>query len=91
MQCEPGEAENTLHREARSNIQSSTMSVIKRAEKAGRRFLNPVPTTVGGPGMIFKILPMMLSSREERDDFLELQRWIGCVAQFQVVHRPSYG
>jgi L-ascorbate metabolism protein UlaG (beta-lactamase superfamily) len=66
VQCEPGEAENTLHREVRSNIQSSTMSVIRRAEKAGRRFLNPVPTTVGGPGMIFKILPMMLSSREER-------------------------
>ena len=42
------------------------MSLMKLAEKAGRRFLNPVPTTVGGPGMIFKILPMMLSNREER-------------------------
>jgi L-ascorbate metabolism protein UlaG (beta-lactamase superfamily) len=42
------------------------MTLLKRAEKVGRRFLNPVPTTVGGPGMIFKVLPQFLLNREER-------------------------
>ena len=40
--------------------------MLKRAEKVERRFLNPVPTTVGGPGMIFKVLPQFLLNREER-------------------------
>jgi L-ascorbate metabolism protein UlaG (beta-lactamase superfamily) len=32
----------------------------------GLKFQNPVPTAVGGPGMIFKVLPKMILNREER-------------------------
>jgi L-ascorbate metabolism protein UlaG (beta-lactamase superfamily) len=42
------------------------MTMLKRAEKIGRKFQNPVPTSVGGPGMIWKILPLYLTNREER-------------------------
>jgi len=42
------------------------MTFLRRAEKAGRKFLNPVPTTVGGPGMIWKVLPRLMMNREER-------------------------
>jgi L-ascorbate metabolism protein UlaG (beta-lactamase superfamily) len=44
----------------------SATTWLKRAEKQGKKFLNPVPTTVGGPGMIFKILPLYLTNKEER-------------------------
>ena len=42
------------------------MSMLRRAEKAGRKFENPVPTTVGGPGLIFRVLAKMLANRWER-------------------------
>ena len=42
------------------------MTMLTRAEKVGRKFLNPVPTAVGGPGMAFKVLPMMLRNRAAR-------------------------
>ncbi len=42
------------------------MTMLQRAAKIGRKFQNPVPTQVGGPGMIFKILPKLIFSREER-------------------------
>lgn len=42
------------------------MTFLRRAEKAGRKFINPVPTTVGGGSMIFKILPQLLKDRQER-------------------------
>ena len=42
------------------------MSKLRRAEKAGRRFENPVPTTVGGPGLALKVLPQFLMNRAER-------------------------
>ncbi len=41
------------------------VSYLKRAEKQGRRFLNPVPTVVGGFSMIFKVLPLYLRNREQ--------------------------
>jgi len=41
--------------------------MLKRAEKDGRKFLNPVPTAVGGPGIAFKVLPQMLLNRAERE------------------------
>jgi L-ascorbate metabolism protein UlaG (beta-lactamase superfamily) len=41
------------------------VSYLKRAEKSGRRFLNPVPTTVGGFSMIFKVLPLYLKNKAE--------------------------
>jgi L-ascorbate metabolism protein UlaG (beta-lactamase superfamily) len=40
------------------------VSYLKRAEKRGRRFLNPVPTTVGGFSVVFKVLPLYLKNRE---------------------------
>jgi L-ascorbate metabolism protein UlaG (beta-lactamase superfamily) len=42
------------------------MSMLRGAEKHGRKFQNPVPTTVGGPGTIFKVLPLYLMNKEER-------------------------
>lgn len=39
------------------------MSFLKRAEKRGRRFLNPVPTTVGGFSTVFKVLPQYLKNK----------------------------
>lgn len=40
--------------------------MLRRAEKVGRRFLNPVPTTVGGLGTAFKVLPQFIFDKEER-------------------------
>jgi len=40
------------------------MSTLKRAEKQGRRFLNPVATAVGGFGIVFKVLPLYVKNRE---------------------------
>ena len=42
------------------------MTMLRRASKAGRKFLNPVPTTIGGFSTIFKVLPRFLSSKEEK-------------------------
>jgi L-ascorbate metabolism protein UlaG (beta-lactamase superfamily) len=41
------------------------MTLLKRAEKAGGKFLNPVPTVIGGFSMIFKVLPLYLKNRAE--------------------------
>jgi L-ascorbate metabolism protein UlaG (beta-lactamase superfamily) len=41
------------------------MTYLKRAEKDGRKFLNPVPTEMGGFGMVFKVLPRMLLNKAE--------------------------
>ncbi len=43
------------------------MSLLKRAEKQGNKFENPVPTSVGGPGMIFKVLPLYLTNKAESE------------------------
>ncbi len=43
-------------------VSNSTGSYLKRAEKRGRRYLNPVPTSVGGMGIVFKVLPLYLAS-----------------------------
>jgi L-ascorbate metabolism protein UlaG (beta-lactamase superfamily) len=42
------------------------MTMLRRASKAGRKFLNPVPTTIGGFSTLFKVLPRFLSSKEEK-------------------------
>ncbi|MES2391786.1 MAG: MBL fold metallo-hydrolase [Acidobacteriota bacterium] len=41
------------------------MSVLKRAEKQGRLFLNPVATNVGGLSTVRKVLPLYLKNRAE--------------------------
>ncbi len=38
------------------------MGMLKKAEKQGKKFQNPVPTGVGGPGMMWKILPLYLTN-----------------------------
>lgn len=48
------------------------MALLKRAEKQGTKFLNPVPTTVGGPGMIFKVLPLYFSNKAETEPRIPL-------------------
>jgi L-ascorbate metabolism protein UlaG (beta-lactamase superfamily) len=40
---------------------------LQRSVKLGKKFQNPVPTTVGGPGMMFKVLPLYLMNRAERE------------------------
>ena len=40
--------------------------MLRQAKKEGRRFLNPVPTTIGGLGTIFKVLPRFLSNKVEK-------------------------
>ena len=39
------------------------MSYLQRAEKEGGKYVNPVPTEVGGPGMVFKVLPQYVNNR----------------------------
>ncbi len=39
---------------------------MERARRVGGRFLNPVPTAVGGLGLALKVLPMYLTNKEER-------------------------
>jgi L-ascorbate metabolism protein UlaG (beta-lactamase superfamily) len=43
------------------------VSYLKRAEKQGRRFLNPVPTTIGGFSTVFKVLPLYLENRAQTE------------------------
>ncbi|HEY4354320.1 MAG TPA: MBL fold metallo-hydrolase [Acidobacteriaceae bacterium] len=40
---------------------------LTRASKDGEKFLNPVPTTVGGFRIMRKVLPLYLSNREEAE------------------------
>jgi len=40
--------------------------MLPKAKRIGRRFLNPVLTTVGEWSTLFKVLPLYLSGREER-------------------------
>src|SRR5882672_11308011 len=42
------------------------MTMLRRARKSGRKFLNPVPTTIGGFSTLFKVLPRFLSNKEEK-------------------------
>lgn len=44
----------------------SSPSALKPAEKVGSKFQNPIETTIGGLGMMFKILPLYLTNKEER-------------------------
>lgn len=41
------------------------MSYLKRAEKQGGKFVNPVPTDVGGLRIVFKVLPQYLSNKAQ--------------------------
>ena len=43
------------------------MTLLKRAAKDGKKFLNPVPTAVGGFSTMRKVLPLYLRNREESE------------------------
>ena len=43
------------------------MSLLKRAEKQGTRFQNPVPTSIGGFSTFFKVVPLYMSNRAETE------------------------
>jgi L-ascorbate metabolism protein UlaG (beta-lactamase superfamily) len=43
------------------------MSLLNRAAKDGKKFLNPVPTAVGGFSTMRKVLPLYLRNREESE------------------------
>jgi L-ascorbate metabolism protein UlaG (beta-lactamase superfamily) len=42
------------------------MTRLRRAERVGKKFMNPVPTDVGGLKTIVKVLQLFLTNREER-------------------------
>lgn len=41
------------------------MSWLQRAKKEGKKFINPEPTTIGGPGMALKLIPLYLGNKAE--------------------------
>jgi len=52
--------------EGAAEASNLAMSYLKRAEKKAGRFLNPVPTHMGGFGAMLKVLPRFLFNKEER-------------------------
>src|SRR5258708_11815068 len=42
------------------------MTMLRQSKKVGRRYLNPVLTTVGELSTIFKVLPLYLSNKAEK-------------------------
>ncbi len=50
----------------------TTMATIEKALRSGKRYLNPVPTTVGSWSTILKVLPRYLFNKEERTPRQEL-------------------
>ena len=42
------------------------MTMLQRAGKLGRKYLNAVPTQVGGLSIMFKVLPLYLNNKEEK-------------------------
>jgi L-ascorbate metabolism protein UlaG (beta-lactamase superfamily) len=42
------------------------MKFLKPALKIGSKFQNPIETHIGGAGMMFKVLPLYLTNKEER-------------------------
>ena len=43
------------------------MGLLRRANRNGRRFVNPVPTAVGGLRTVAKVLPLYLKNKENRE------------------------
>jgi L-ascorbate metabolism protein UlaG (beta-lactamase superfamily) len=48
-------------------MDSLQTTLLQPAKKAGRKYLNPVPTQVGGLKLMFKILPLYFANREDRE------------------------
>ena len=58
--------------------------MLRRASRAGRKFLNPVPTTIGGFSTIFKVLPRFLSNKAEKFPRLPLGPFRTDVAVYEM-------
>src|SRR6202000_713407 len=43
------------------------MGLLERAKKQRGKYLNPVPTVLGGFGLAFKVLPLYFKNRAERE------------------------
>ena len=43
------------------------MGLLERAKRQGGKYLNPVPTVLGGFGLVFKVLPLYLKNKAERE------------------------
>lgn len=43
------------------------MSHLKRAEMNGKKYQNPIPTTIGGASLFFKVLPLYISNKAETE------------------------
>lgn len=43
------------------------MGLLERAKRQGGKYLNPVPTVLGGLGLFFKVLPLYLKDKAERE------------------------
>lgn len=41
------------------------MGLLERAKRQGKRYLNPVPTTMGGLGLVLKVLPLYWRNKAE--------------------------
>lgn len=52
---------------AEAEVEIAASTFLKPAEHEGRKFLNPVPTTVGGVKIAFKALPQMLLNQAQRE------------------------
>ena len=50
----------------RTKMTAKILTTLRPAVKIGRKFQNPVETSVGGLDMIFRVLPLYLSNKEER-------------------------
>jgi L-ascorbate metabolism protein UlaG (beta-lactamase superfamily) len=48
------------------------MTLLKRVQKSGRKFLNPVPTKVGGLSTVWKVLPQYFKNSAEVEPKLPL-------------------
>ena len=42
------------------------MNYLQRAKRVGRKFVNPVPTEVGGFKLAFRVIPLLIANKAER-------------------------
>jgi len=45
---------------------------IGPAARVGKRYMNPAPTSVGGPSMLFKLIPLYFSNKAEKTPIRQL-------------------
>ena len=68
----PASGRNGDESAARVRVSKDSMGLLERAKRQGGRYLNPVPTVLGGFGLVFKVLPLYLKNKAEREPKLPL-------------------